>query len=147
MKLLTSKKAIMVIIGIVILIARQHLKEMQSTPVMELLAPILAYLVGQSMTDYKKVEAQVENNVQSDSVVDTLKELFSQRKAQATFFAIVVAFVHEYAKGLIDDQTLQAMLGLVSTYIVGQGVADIGKSAATVKEKGTEAAGEPVPQS
>lgn len=147
MKLLTSKKAIMVILGVAVLIARQHLKEMQHTPIAELLAPFIAYLVGQSMTDYKKVEARVENNVESDDIVSTLKELFAQRKAQAAFFSIIVAFVHQYAKGIIDDQTLQAILGLTSTYIVGQGVADIGKSAAIIKEKGVEAAGDPVPQS
>ena len=63
-------------------------------------------------------------------MIDALKDALTSKKFLATILGAVLAAVGS-ALGL-DEATVTKMTGRVSAYLVGQGLADQGKSAAIV---------------
>lgn len=65
-----------------------------------------------------------------------IPEIFKSKKFQA--FALgMVAVACKSLLGLSEEQ-IQLIVGLVATYVLGQGVADMGKSAAVVSTEATK---------
>lgn len=60
-----------------------------------------------------------------------LKEILKSKKAIATIAAVIVATAGKYGLGL-DTESVMTIVGALSAYIVGQGIADHGKEAAKV---------------
>lgn len=133
MSIFCSKKFLMVIIGTIVVALRANLAELQGQDLFVLLAPIFAYLAGQSMADWGKGALSVTDGNGCDGILSALADLVQQKKAQATFLAILIAFVHQYFPQ-VDDASLQAGIALLTTYVIGQGMADIGKSVALIKD-------------
>lgn len=67
-----------------------------------------------------------------------LKALFGSKKFMAAAIGVVAVLVHGLlqqfgVKSVSDEAVLQAV-GLIASYVVGQGLADFGKSAAASKD-------------
>lgn len=66
-----------------------------------------------------------------DSFILAICELLTSKKG----LAAIVAFVMVISKSFgvpINEETLMQLLGILGTYIIGQGIADLGKSAAKI---------------
>lgn len=63
---------------------------------------------------------------------DALKEMFTSKKFLATLAGIVITLAAKVGLN-IDDETAAMIVGLISAYILGQGVADAGKSKAKIE--------------
>ena len=65
-----------------------------------------------------------------ESMQDLLKNmlvtLLTSKKALATLAGMVIAALGKYGLDLPEDLVLQ-LLGMLAAYVVGQGIADIGK--------------------
>jgi len=64
---------------------------------------------------------------------DAIKGILGSKKALAAIAGVVVSLVAKLGVDLPTD-ALVAILAPIMAYIVGQGVADIGKEAAKVKQ-------------
>lgn len=58
-----------------------------------------------------------------------LKELFGSKKFLASLAGIITVLVATLLKFDIPDETLMAILGVIGTFVLGQGIADHGKEA------------------
>jgi hypothetical protein len=61
-------------------------------------------------------------------------EVLTSKKGLAAVVAFLMVIV-QYAGVPIDEETLIKLLGILGTYIIGQGIADAGKSAAKIATK------------
>ena len=64
-------------------------------------------------------------------MLDTLKGLIASKKAVAAFVAVLMSLFGK--KMGLDEDSLTKVVGSIVGYILAQGVADWGKSAAQVK--------------
>lgn len=60
-ELLTSKKFIASIMGVIVTIAGKYGLELDETALATIISPILAYIVGQGIADHGKNKTEVEN--------------------------------------------------------------------------------------
>lgn len=61
------------------------------------------------------------------------QQLFGSKKFLASLAGVIFVAVQELGWNL-SEQTVMMVLGLVASYVVGQGIADAGKEAAKVKK-------------
>lgn len=64
--------------------------------------------------------------------MNLLKALFGSKKFIAMLCGLVGLLILKVFKVSVDPQTVAEIVGLVASYILGQGIADNGKSAAQV---------------
>ena len=63
-----------------------------------------------------------------------LKDMFSSKKFIATMIGVVITLAAKIGFD-IDHETAAMIVGLISAYILGQGVADAGKSKAQIESQ------------
>lgn len=57
-----------------------------------------------------------------------MTDIFKSKKFQAALTGIIVVIVTQFVPGLPEEATTQ-VVGLIIAYIIGQGLADLGKNA------------------
>lgn len=63
---------------------------------------------------------------------DALKEMFASKKFIAMLAGIIITLAAKIGFD-VDNETAMMIVGLVSSYVLGQGVADAGKSKAKLE--------------
>lgn len=61
-------------------------------------------------------------------MLDFLRDLFGSKKFVAALAGVVFVAVNKLGLG-IDENTVLAIIGLIASYVIGQGIADNGKEA------------------
>jgi len=62
-----------------------------------------------------------------------LRDLFSSKKAVAAMASIGVIVANSVGLTALSETTLTMILGVIATFIVGQGLADFGKEKAKIE--------------
>ena len=62
-----------------------------------------------------------------------LRDLFSSKKAVAAMASIGVIVANSAGLTALSESTLMMILGVIGSYIVGQGLADLGKEKAKIE--------------
>jgi hypothetical protein len=137
--MLGSKKVIIAMIGVLLLILRQHTTWLQGWDVLDIVKPIGGYLFAQGMEDWGKSEIQGDS---IKGITETLKEMFGQRKTGIMLTQLLIGFTNQFFPGLIDNQTATWAINLLLGSTVAIGVADVRKAASKLEKQGnTEALG------
>lgn len=137
-KMLGSKKVMIALIGVLLLLLRQHTTWLSGWDILDIIKPIGGYLFAQGLEDWGKSEAQGDD---IKSFVATLKELFGQRKTGILLTQLMIGFSNQFFPGLIDDQTAAWAINLLLGSTVAIGVADVRKAAARIEKQNMEALG------
>ena len=60
--------------------------------------------------------------------MEVVKKLFGSRKALACMAGLLAIILDSVGVSFLDEAGLMKVLGILSAFIVGQGIADVGKS-------------------
>ena len=71
-------------------------------------------------------------------ILDVLKSLLSSKKFLATLVGIIVTLVAKIGWD-VPEETVTKLVGLLASYVVGQGIADAGKEKAIVEATANDA--------
>lgn len=71
--------------------------------------------------------------------MEVLKQMLASKKFVATLIGVVITLVGKVGFD-IDHETAAMIVGLVSAYVLGQGLADNGKAAASIEAAASEKA-------
>lgn len=142
-KMLSSKKVVISILGVILLLLRQHTNWLSGWEPTDIIKPIGGYLFAQGLEDWGKSEVMIMGSGEElKGLLTTLKELFGQRKTGLMLTQLLIGFCHQFAPGMIDDQTATWAINLLMGSTVAIGVSDLKKSAAKIStEQKTEALG------
>lgn len=124
---LTSKKAIATIAAIVVAAAGRLGLGIPEATVTQIIGMIAAYIVGQGVADIGKPVGLVAGDRFREMIISAL----TSKKALATIAGIIVATAGRYGLG-IPEETVVQILSVIAAYVVGQGVADIGKQTGVI---------------
>jgi len=64
--------------------------------------------------------------------METLKALLGSKKFLASLAGVIIALVSALTSWHIPEDTLLGLLGVIASFVVGQGIADHGKEAAKI---------------
>lgn len=133
-KMLGSKKVLIALIGVLLLIIRQHTHWLTGWDVLDIVKPIGGYLFAQGLEDWGKSEAQIaEPGSDIKSLTNTLKELFGQRKTGLLLTQLLIGFSNQFFPGFIDDQTATWAINLLMGSTVAIGISDVRKAARRIE--------------
>ena len=85
------------------------------------MAPVAAYVLGQGLADLGKNKVPLDERPAE-------KEFWKSKKFIASLIGIVVALLQNKAGFELSEE----IVGLISVYIKGQGLADTGKNAGVI---------------
>lgn len=126
LKMLSSKKILVALIGVALLLIRQHTTWLSGWDVLDIVKPIGGYLFAQGLEDFGKSGATLGH--QTTDIVATLRELFGQRKTGLMLTQLMIGFSNQFFPGLIDDNTATWAINLLMGSTVAVGVADFKKA-------------------
>ena len=66
-------------------------------------------------------------------LMQVLRDLFSSKKGVSAIAAIGVVIANSVGLTALSESTLTMILGVIGTFIVGQGLADLGKEKAKIE--------------
>ena len=66
-------------------------------------------------------------------LMQVLKDLFASKKGVSAMAAILVVIANSAGLTALSESTLMMSLGVIGTFIVGQGLADLGKEKAKIE--------------
>lgn len=115
-----SKKLIMSLVGVVAGWLANYL-DMNPLEITTVLAPVAAYVLGQGLADLGKNKVPLGERPAE-------KEFWKSKKFIASLIGIVVALLQNKAGFELSEE----IVGLISVYITGQGLADTGKNAGVI---------------
>jgi hypothetical protein len=90
--------------------------------VLQVLAPLFTYIVGQGLSDFGKNRAE--------GTLPTEKPLWQSKKFWIGVLGAGIPFITKVVGLELDPQVIYGIVGAASAYITGQGLADFGKNAA-----------------
>ena len=142
-KMLGSKKVLIALVGVLLLILRQHTSWLSGWDVLDIIKPIGGYLFAQGLEDWGKSESQIHNFDDGiKSIGDTLKEMFGQRKTGLLLTQLLIGFCNQFFPGLIDDQTATWAINLLMGSTVAIGISDVKKAAKKIESENKTIHGE-----
>lgn len=137
MRILNSKKILVALFGVLLLIIRQHTDWLNDWQVEDILKPIASYLFAQGLEDWGKSEAMIRNGkVTVIDIWETIKTLFGQRKTGLMMTQLLIGLSNQLFPGLIDHETATQAINLLMASTVAIGVADLRKASTTIKKTG-----------
>ena len=117
-----SKKFWVTLAGIVVALLSKVFN-LDANELMQVLVPLFAYIFGQGLADFGKNKAPVDKRPPE-------KEFWKSKKFLAAAIGALIALLKNGGIDLpIPDDMIPGMVGIISVYITGQGLADLGKNA------------------
>jgi hypothetical protein len=119
-----SKKWLVGVVGVLVPVANAIFGWDLSVPeVLQILAPLFAYIVGQGLADFGKNRAEGE--------LPAEKPFWQSKKFWTSVVGAGIPFITKIVGIELDPQVIYGIVGAASAYITGQGLADFGKNVAT----------------
>lgn len=117
-----SKKFWVTLAGIVVALLSKVFN-LEACELMQVLAPLFAYIFGQGLADLGKNKVPVDKRPPE-------KEFWKSKKFLAAAIGALIALLKNGGINLpIPDDMIPELVGIISVYIAGQGLADLGKNA------------------
>ncbi len=124
-----SKKWWVGVVGILVPVANAIFGwDLSVEEVLQVLAPLFAYIIGQGLADFGKNREGVE--------LPAEKPLWQSKKFWIGVLGAGIPFITKVAGLELDPQVIYGIVGAASAYNTGQGLADFGKNAAAKPASG-----------
>lgn len=68
-------------------------------------------------------------------IPNALTEMLSSKKFLMALAGVAVIVLDKVFNWQVSDETMLTVLGLIATYIIGQGIADAGKEAVKIEQQ------------
>ncbi len=117
-----SKKFWVTLAGIVVALLSKVFN-LDANELMQVLVPLIAYIFGQGLADFGKNKVPVDKRPPE-------KEFWKSKKFLAAAVGALITLLKNGGIDLpISDDMIPGFVGIISVYITGQGLADLGKNA------------------
>ncbi len=117
-----SKKWLVGVVGVLVPVANAIFGwDLSIQEVLQILAPLFAYIVGQGLADFGKNREGTE--------LPAEKPLWQSKKFWTGIVGAGIPFITKIVGIELDPQVIYAIVGAASAYVTGQGLADFGKNA------------------